>query len=168
MMGVWWSNRWRWSLEVIVTILHTGSPWTSDHLSSYQGQWKCWTPFEVTGKPFRTALPTLIWGRGLEKVPQTLSALHIWSAYHGWQIILHAADQWKLWNRNSSFWESETFIHCLIGKSPVYLKGEQPLLLRSMLNIASTLLHWGKREMRLAVEGMLKKAGTGHTFFWWG
>ena len=46
------------------------------------------------GSLFRTAPPTLSWGRGLEKVPQTNACpSSVWSTYRGWQIHSHSGQK---------------------------------------------------------------------------
>ena len=73
-MGEWRSKRWRWSLVVVVTSLDEGGLWTCGHSSS--DPWATETCGSIQGRLgclFRIALPTPIWGRGLEKVPQNIA-----------------------------------------------------------------------------------------------
>ena len=150
-IGVWWSDRWRWSLAVIVTNLHIGGPWTSGYSSSYHGQRRHLAASRVTGQPLSGQdCPPL----HNKKVPQQCLPYHICLAYHGWQILQQVVKlklQRKPQKTNGLSWDPGMSEHCLTGTSPQDLKGEQPLLQRSWLSITSISLHWVKQDLLIRV-----------------
>ena len=145
-------------MAVVVTSLHVGGLWTSDPRATET----CGSIQGRLGSLFRIALPILIWGRGLEKVPYTLLAPLLPVSLP--RIIPHAVDFTK---KQKKLLAVALNVHTLLDRDSTARPERRTALItkelaRYRIDIAAL------RETRLADEGILKDDGDGCTFFWCG